>query len=57
MNIDLKKGTVTVYEVKCRLCGQKIRSSEKGGCHKLLIDHVDHNCSVLKTMRDWEKQG
>ena len=57
MDIDLKKEPITLYEVKCRLCGQKIRSSEKSGCHKLLIKHVDNDCPIAKTMKDWEKQG
>lgn len=57
MDIDLKKGTVTLYEVKCSLCGQKIRSAEEGGCHELLIKHIDNECETAKTMRDWEKRG
>lgn len=57
MDIDLGKGTVTIYEVKCSLCGQKIRSAEKNGCHELLVKHVDNECKIAQTMRDWEKQG
>lgn len=57
MKIDLKKGEVTIYEVTCRLCGEKIRSPEKDGCHKLLVEHVDNNCKIAKTMKDWERQG
>jgi len=57
MDIDLEKGTVTIYETKCRLCGQKIRSPEKGGCQKLLEDHVDNECETAKTYRDWDKRG
>ena len=57
MKIDLKKGTVTLYEAKCSLCGKKIRSPEKGGCQKLLADHIDNECETARTMRNWEKQG
>lgn len=57
MNIDLKKGTVTLYEVKCSLCGEKIRSPEKGGCRELLSSHIDNDCKTVKQMREWEKQG
>ncbi len=57
MNIDLEKGTVTLYEVKCKLCGEKIRSAEKGGCHELLVNHIDNECKIAKTMRAWEREG
>jgi len=57
MNIDLKKGAVTIYEAKCSLCGQKIRSPEKGGCQEALAKHIDNECETAKTMRNWEKQG
>ena len=57
MDIDLKKGTVTLYEVKCSLCGKKIRSAEEGECQKLLENHIDNECETAKVMRDWEKRG
>lgn len=57
MELDLKKGTVTLYEVKCKLCGKKIRSTKKGGCGELLIQHIDNECEIAKAMKDWEKRG
>ena len=57
MKIDLKKETVTIYQVKCSLCGQKIQSAEKDGCKELLSKHVDNECESVKTMRGWEKEG
>jgi len=50
MKIIEGKGTVTLYEVKCSLCGQKIRSPEKGGCQELLVKHVDNECKVASKM-------
>jgi len=57
MKVDLKKGTATLYEVKCKLCGEKIRSAEKSGCQELLVKHIDNECKIAKTMKDWEQRG
>ena len=57
MDIDLEKGTVTIYEVQCRLCKRKVRSPTKEGCHQTLINHVDNDCEIAKTMREWNKRG
>ena len=57
MDIGPEKRTVMLYEVKCRLCEKIMRSAEKGGCQKLLSDHIDNECKVVQTMRAWEKQG
>ena len=57
MEIDLKKGTVTLYEATCSLCKQKIRSPDKGGCRELLVKHIDNECEIAKTLKEWEKEG
>jgi len=48
---------ITVYEVKCRLCGQKIRSISQDECEQKLSHHIDNECAIASTMRDWDKRG
>ena len=51
------KQQVTIYEVKCSLCGQKIRDASEERCRERLSYHIDNECKIVKTMRDWDKQG
>lgn len=48
---------VTIYEVKCSLCGQKIRGVTDKECRERLSSHINNDCETAKTMRSWEKQG
>ena len=48
---------VTIYEVKCSLCKQKIKATSEEECRKRLSDHIDNECETAKTMRDWDKRG
>lgn len=51
------KQSVTIYEVKCRLCGDKIQAATDAECRQRLSDHIDHDCKVATSMRRWEKEG
>lgn len=53
----MAKEKVTIYEVKCSLCGQKIRGSTSAECKQRLSSHIDNDCKTASTMRDWKKQG
>lgn len=48
---------LAVYEVKCCLCRQKIQSPTKDECKQNLSQHIDNECKVASTMRDWDRQG
>ena len=50
------KMKITIYEAKCRLCGQKIQATSEEQGAKRLSDHIDNDCKTAKTMREWDKQ-
>ncbi|GAH81309.1 unnamed protein product [marine sediment metagenome] len=48
--------TVAIYEGKCRLCNKKFQGTREM-IKKQLHDHIENDCEVVKTLKNWEKKG
>lgn len=52
-----EKKQLSIYKVKCKLCGTKIKHVNKEECSKLLNEHLENDCPTMKKMKEWEKKG
>ena len=52
-----EKVQISIYHVKCKLCGKKIEHPNKQECSKLLNQHLENDCPTMKKMKDWRKKG
>lgn len=48
---------ITAYKVACSLCGEKFIHSDKETCAKMLAGHIDNDCKMVKTLKEWDKAG
>ncbi len=51
------KVVVTLYKTKCRLCGHGLHGTSKEMVQKALGSHIDNDCPVASSMREWERKG
>ena len=45
------------FKVKCRLCGIELQAPTGQELKEKLHNHIDKDCEVAKTLRDWDKAG
>ncbi len=48
---------MVIYQVNCRLCGEKLQAPTSEELKQKLHDHIDKECKAAQRMRGWEKDG
>lgn len=48
---------ILIYETKCSLCGLKMQDPAEEALRTKLVSHIDNECAVATTIRDWGREG